>query len=66
LFFEKIRKAFEKDYELTDAEMNHHTLLFELRTARYPKKLKIEIRRAREESDFQEKIAFSRFLIRNS
>ena len=63
-FFDKTRKVFEKDYEITDIQMKHYTLLFELRTARYPKKLKMEIRRAQGESDFQEKIAFSRFSTR--
>ena len=60
-YFERIRKAFEKDYEITDSQMKHHTLLFELRSALYPKRLKIEIRRERKDCDFQEKIAFSRF-----
>ena len=44
-FFSKGRKAFEKDYEITDAQIKHYTILFELRSARYPKRLKIEIRR---------------------
>jgi hypothetical protein len=60
-FFERIRKAFEKDYEITDSQMKHYTLLFELRSALYPKRLKIEIRRENKDCDFQEKIAFSRF-----
>jgi hypothetical protein len=53
--------AFEKDYEITDSQIKHHTLLFELRSPLYPKRLKIEIRRERKDCDFQEKIAFSRF-----
>ena len=60
-YFERIRKAFEKDYEITDSQIKHHTLLFELRSALYQKRLKIEIRRERKDCDFQEKIAFSRF-----
>ena len=60
-YFERIRRAFEKDYEVTDSQMKHYTLLFELRSALYPKRLKIEIRRERKDCDFQEKIAFSRF-----
>ena len=44
-FFNKCRKAFEKDYEISDAQMKHYTILFELRSAQYPKRLKIEIRR---------------------
>jgi hypothetical protein len=41
--------------------MKHHTLLFECRSAEYPKRLKIEIRREIKDCDFQEKIAFSSF-----
>ena len=63
-FFEKIRKSLEIDYELTDAQVKHCTLLFELRAPRYPKRLKIEIRREQQESDYQEKIAFPRFSTR--
>lgn len=60
-YFERVREAFEKEYEITDSQIKHYTLLFELRSALYPKRLKIEIRRERKECDFQEKIAFSRF-----
>jgi hypothetical protein len=60
-YFERIRLAFEKDYEITDSQIKHHMLLFELRSSLYPKRLKIEIRRERKDCDFQEKIAFSRF-----
>ena len=58
-YFYRIRKAFEKDYEITDAEIKHYTLLFELRAAEYPKRLKIEIRRELKDCDYQKKIAFS-------
>lgn len=60
-YFERIRMALGKDYEITDSQMKFHTLLFELRSAEYPKRLKIEIRREKKDCDFQEKIAFSRF-----
>ena len=60
-YYDKIRSAIVKDYEITDSQMKHYTLLFELRSARYPKRLKIEIRRERIDCDYQEKIAFSRF-----
>jgi hypothetical protein len=60
-YFDNIQKAFEKDYEITDAEIKHYTLLFELRSVEYPKRLKIEIRRELKECDYQKKIAFSRF-----
>jgi len=60
-FFKKGRKVFEKDYEITDAQMKHYTILFELRSAQYPMRLKIEIRKRWEECDHQRTIAFSRF-----
>ncbi len=56
----RIQKAFKKDYEITDAEIKHYTLLFELRSAQYPKRLKIEIRRELKKCDYQKTIAFSR------
>jgi len=60
-FFNKARKTFDKDYEMTDAQMKHYTILFELRSTLYTRRLKIEIRREWKESDYQQKIAFSRF-----
>jgi predicted nucleotidyltransferase component of viral defense system len=60
-YFDKIQNTFEKNYEITDAQTKHYTLILELRSAGYPKRLKIEIRRAVEDCDFQEMIAFSRF-----
>lgn len=63
-FFEKVSQSLQKDYQITDAQMKRHTLIFELRTSLYPKRLKIEIRRGRKSWDFQEKIAFSKFSTR--
>ena len=60
-YFERTREALEKNYEITDAQIKFHTLLFELRSAEYPKRLKIEMRREKKDCDFQKKIAFSRF-----
>jgi len=59
-YFDSILKALKKNYEITDAESKHYTLLFELRSAEYPKRLKIEIRKELKDCDYQEKIAFSR------
>jgi predicted nucleotidyltransferase component of viral defense system len=61
IYFDKIRRALEKDYEITDAQMKRYTLLLELRSANYPRRLKIEIRREIKDCDYQEKIAFSPF-----
>ncbi|MHC4457340.1 MAG: nucleotidyl transferase AbiEii/AbiGii toxin family protein [Planctomycetota bacterium] len=60
-YYDKIRKVIKKDYEITDSQIKHYTLLFEFRSALYPKRLKIEIRRETKDCDYQEKIAFSRF-----
>ncbi len=60
-YYDKVRSAIVKDYEITDSQIKHYTLLFELRSAFYPKRLKIEIRRVRKDCDYQERIAFSRF-----
>ena len=59
-YLDTILKTFEKDYEITDAQIKHYTLLFELRSAEYPKRLKIEIRRELKDCDYQKKIAFSK------
>ena len=50
-----------KEYDLTDAQIKHHTLLFEIRSAGYPKRLKVEIRKEVKTCDLQEKIAFSKY-----
>ena len=60
-YFSKLRRQFEKYYEITDAQIKHYTLLFELRSREYPKRLKIEIRRTAEDCDFQEMISYSKF-----
>ena len=60
-YFEKIQSEFNNYYEITDSQMKHHTILLELRSSLYPKRLKIEIRKVISEWDFQEKIAYSKF-----
>lgn len=60
-FFNRLLKTLGRNYEITDAQIKHFTLLIEVRTGNYPKRLKIEIRREEKECDFQAKIAFSHF-----
>lgn len=60
-YLDKIALAFKKDYEITDKQIKHFTLLLELRSAKYPRRLKIEIRRRVEKCNYQEKIAFSNY-----
>ena len=61
IYFNKIQQTFKKEYELTDAQIKHFTILIELRSPIYPRRLKIDIRREMKAWDWQEKIAFSRF-----
>ena len=60
-FFERLQTALAENYEITDAQIKHFTVLVEIRSSTYPKRLKIEIRREQKKCDFQTKIAFSRF-----
>ncbi|VEN72703.1 conserved hypothetical protein [Candidatus Desulfarcum epimagneticum] len=59
-YFDKMAKALGKDCEITDSQIKFHTLLFEIRSPGYPRRLKIEIRKQSGEFDFQDQIAFSR------
>jgi predicted nucleotidyltransferase component of viral defense system len=59
-YFANLRNALKVDYEITDSEIKRYTILLELRSAGYPKRLKIEIRREPTECEYQNKIAFSK------
>jgi len=62
VYFEKVCKYLEETgYDVTDAKIKFYTLLFEIRSKNYPKRLKIEIRKAIKKCDFQDKIAFSQY-----
>lgn len=61
IYFRKLKEYLLKYYDLTDAQMKFNTLLFELRSKDYPKRLKIEIRREIKKCDCEEKIAFSKY-----
>jgi len=60
-YFRRLKKYLDRLYEVTDAQMKFYTLLFEIRSMGYPKRLKIEIRKGIRNCDFQEKIAFSKY-----
>jgi predicted nucleotidyltransferase component of viral defense system len=60
-YFEKIKQVLEQQYDLTDEQIKFYTLLLEVRSGDYPKRLKIEIRKEVKECDFQERIAFSKY-----
>ena len=59
-YFENISFILNKEYEITDKQKKHFTLLLELRSTKYPRRLKIEIRRKIEKCNYQDKIAFSK------
>ncbi len=61
IYFTNLKEYLSKWYELTDACMKHYTILLELRSKGYPKRLKIEIRSEVKKCDFDERIAFSIF-----
>lgn len=60
-YFDSLKNYLGQRYELTDAHMKHYTILLELRSQGYPKRLKIEIRKEIKPCDFEERIAFSKF-----
>jgi hypothetical protein len=59
-YFDNMQAVFAKDYEITDTQIKHYALLFELRSGQYPKRLKIEIRKELTDCDYQKTIAFSK------
>jgi predicted nucleotidyltransferase component of viral defense system len=61
ILFEKMHDVLQQSYDITDAQMKHFTILFEIRSGSFPKRLKIEIRKEISDWDFQEKIAYSKF-----
>ena len=61
VFYKKCEQLLSSEYDITDAQIKHFTLLFELRSGKYPRRLKMELRKKIENCDFQEKIAYSPF-----
>jgi predicted nucleotidyltransferase component of viral defense system len=58
-FFINLKDSLKVDYDLIDTKNKYYTLLFEIKKALYPRKLKIEIRKKTEARNFQETIAYS-------
>jgi predicted nucleotidyltransferase component of viral defense system len=58
-YFAGVKKYLGRFYEVTDAQMKFKTLLWEVRSKNYPKRLKIEMRRQVQNCDSEERIAFS-------
>ncbi len=63
-YFDQLHSAFKKQYDITDAKIKQRTLLLEIRSASYPRRLKIEIRQENKKWDCESAIAFSRFSTR--
>ena len=61
ILFDKIKDVLQQNYDITDAQLKHFTILLEIRSGYFPKRLKIEIRKEIRDWDFQEKIAYSKF-----
>ncbi len=60
-FFRKLLDTLGRDYEITDSHIKRFTMLVEVRAAKYPKRLKLEIRRETKACECQDKIAYSPF-----
>jgi len=60
-YLRKARDRLEKSFEVTDATVKFYSVLLEVRSPRYPRRLKIEIRKAGGKGDSQERIAFSKY-----
>lgn len=61
IYFNKLKDYLGEFYEITDAKLKFSSLLLEMRSKSYPKRLKIEIRKELKECDTQERIAFSKY-----
>jgi predicted nucleotidyltransferase component of viral defense system len=63
--FEEYLKAIcallDTEYEITDSQNKHFSLLVEVRSPSHPKRLKLEIRKEIRNWDMEKSIAFSRF-----
>ena len=58
--FREIKKALSGEYAVKDAARKFHTLLFEIRSGRYPRSLKIEIRKEKKKIKAEQAIAYSK------
>ena len=60
-FQNKITAHLADEYEITDSQIKHFSLLVEVRTPAYPRRLKIEIRKDIRKWDLEKSIAFSKY-----
>ena len=59
-YFSKIVDVLKEYYTITDSKIKYYTILVEIKSDKYPRKLKIEIRKEKE-CEYEEKIAFSKY-----
>ncbi|GAI04110.1 unnamed protein product [marine sediment metagenome] len=59
--YQAMVKYLGKFYKLTDSADKFYTLLFELRSPRYPRRLKIEIRKETKKVETESAIAYSKY-----
>lgn len=58
-YYDKVKKYLASEYKLTDSKNKYFTMLFEISSKEYPRKLKIEIRKKIKTTGYAEQIAFS-------
>lgn len=61
LIYSKIKEALSGNYRILDSANKKYTLLFEFRSSKITRNLKIEIRKEQKDFDWERKIAFSKF-----
>ncbi len=64
LIYQSIRKALSENYRLTDSMNKRNAILFEFKSSSVNRSLKIEIRKEQTNFQWEYKIAFSRFTIK--
>lgn len=60
-FFEKMKNCLMKNYLIKDSVIKFYTILFEIKSKNYPRKLKIEIRKEKKKFNYEETIIYSKY-----
>ena len=59
VFYKKMLDFLSLKYRVTDSKNKHYTLLYEMKSDRFERKLKVEIRKERAKNGLESKIAYS-------
>ena len=59
-FFKQCKQSLKQNYEIRDAINKFYTILFELSSSKYPRNLKIEVRKEVKRVQIEETIAYSK------